>query len=188
MSEATDRLEELAQGLQPKNSARLSFTDLCAAFALVKRGFPQSLVAQVFGVTPAAISKLASAETNPRRYANVAAELQRLGWDEFREKYITNEIIERLQRFRVEAPLTSDLRRGRGPNPAADKSAGAWELTAGNGEIQHLEVFWRDGAGWTWRHLGEGWITQQEPCLTSLKAREQLYASFAAADQERRQP
>lgn len=128
MPTPSEQLDALLATLSPYQGARLTFYDQCAAFYLLKRGFPQALVAKTFDITQSAMSTLARCETNPRRYKQVGDEFRRLGLEAFGEKYTNQDILDRLARFRAEMPLTGDhrkgLRKGRAPNPDSNAYAG----------------------------------------------------------------
>ena len=118
MSEATDKLDALLAEMPPDRSAHLTFEDKCAAFYLIQRGYSQTLVAEVFGVTQTAMSRLARAlKPEARTYRSVAEEWNRIGsTKEFGDRYYTVDIHDRVTRARAKAPEPADLRRGRGPN------------------------------------------------------------------------
>jgi hypothetical protein len=133
--------------------ARLAFSDRCAAFALVKRGFPPYIIAKVFGVTKPVIYLLASASMDASRYTSVLKEYYRLGEEEFVERYVTDDIVNRLQRWRSEKPDDSDIeRRLLGPDPASDKYAGLYHVALPNGDPIDFRVYWNgedeDEHGW----------------------------------------
>ena len=190
MNEALERLARRLEGLSAHSSGRLSFPDRCAAFYCLHRGFPQSLIAKAFGVTPGAVSTLAKALTNERRYQDIAREFRSLGPDRFGEKYYTIAVDDRIARFRAEQETPNDLRRGRGPNPSADSHQGDWEVTAVNGQDITFTVFWTGPEGWSYRQdEGPGpYECAPERFTGSTKAREAGYMSYAASDQTRRRP
>jgi hypothetical protein len=181
-----NNLETMLETMPATHSGRLSFAHQCAAFYALQRGFKASLIAKVFGVTPSAASTLKNAETSTRRYGRVTAEWRKLGPHAFGEKYWTPEIDDRLARFRVDSPDHADLMRGRGPNPNADKHAGLWEIEDRAAARHTVEIFWAPSQGWRYRDTAADWTGPA--CQTSLKAREDAYASFNAAHQDRRRP
>jgi hypothetical protein len=103
-------------------ASRMPYSDQCAAFYAMKRGFRPVLIAKLFGVTPTAMSLLRNCENAPRRYTKLKAEYAALGHDAFGQKYWTDAIDDRLARFRLNVEKQNDFmpNRGRGPNPAAD--------------------------------------------------------------------
>ena len=186
MPTALERLETLAEGLTAKQSSHLSFADACGAFVAIRRGFSQTLVGKAFGISQSGVSKLASCLNNPRRYASVAAEFRRLGEQAFRETYFTDDIADRIARFRVGVPVQGDMRRGRAPNPAAAENAGLWLMDDDHGDEHTVEVLWIDHEGWRHREFGRWAYISRGIYETSTKAREAAYANYLASGQERR--
>lgn len=122
MSEATDKLDALIREL-PRMSQRLSFHDKCAAYVAMDRGFPQILVAKAFGVSSGAMSALANCrkENGGFRYQDVRDEYDRLGRDAFHEAFTSNDLVDKLQRFRLGVETDADRVKMRGPDPRPGK-------------------------------------------------------------------
>lgn len=186
MPTALERLDAMVAEITPRRAGHLSFSDMCGAFYALYRGFPQSLVAKSFGISQAAASKLARCRINPRAYVNVAAEFKRLGPEEFGETYFTDDIADRIARFRANVQTPGDLRRGRTSNAAADSEAGLWLMNDDQGDEHTVEVYWADATGWRHREEGRWAYVSHRVYETSRKAREAAYANYLAQRQERR--
>ena len=119
-------LRELARLAPAGTGRKLSFDQKCAAYAALYNGVKLSIVAEVFNLSRTSVSNLAGcrednrpqstmtvgdyAETFPSpsiskraykgrkpRYADIAAEFERLGEDEFTARYYTRAIAARIR-------------------------------------------------------------------------------------------
>jgi hypothetical protein len=174
MSEATEKLEELINAL-PRMSRRLSFSEKCAAYFALDRGFAQSLVAKAFRISSGAASALANCRNGKGdgRYATIADEYDRLGREAFGEKYFTDEHITKLQRWRLGAETDADRAAMHGPDPRPGRWGNKIFTLEGYGNhfvtcvvsfrstqqdmdaVTHEETL---PAGWAWRYLDENEI------------------------------
>lgn len=185
MSTAIERLDALAgQFPMTESAGRLSFPERCAAYYLLRRGFKKSLVALTFGVSPAAMTKLANADLHGSRYVAVVHEYARLGHDEFGARYFTDEIEARLARFRMSVPTEGDLAKRRfGASPTARGAAGEYTLSIKGGPITFY-VYWITAEGWAFRQDDPGGFVSRKRYVTSSVARTAALASYAALPED----
>ncbi len=139
-------IDEALAGISPRASGRLKHADRCAALALMKRGFPQALVARTFAISRASAHILAQCETNGK-YPAVANDLRNLGFTAFYETYCTPEVRDRLFRAKAEMPEMYDLATA--PKRSREKfdsrengKAGKWILNDYPFEIVLTERGW----------------------------------------------
>jgi hypothetical protein len=169
MSEATKKLDKLIAEL-PRMSKRLNFHEKCAAYFALDRGFRQSMVAKVFGVSSGAVSALANCRNfrGGSRYQDVREEYDRLGREAFGDAYFTDEIATKFQRFRLGVETDEDRTQMHGP----DTRPGKWGdkpftfEAYGNRFITCIVQLRMKGdvdprsdqeapQGWSWRELSE---------------------------------
>jgi hypothetical protein len=155
MSEATDRLEATLAGMPISAAARLSFPERCGAFYAMHRGFPKSLVAEAFGITPTTAGFLAnclvSKDGTRPRYEDVAQEFTKLGEKKFGERYYTLEIDDRIARIRAGAVTEEDANRRRfGPSATFRACQGFYRIPQIDGNEAIVEIRWIDKEGWTY--------------------------------------
>jgi hypothetical protein len=111
MSRATENLEKMISEMPLHKGPRMRFATLCGAFYALHRGFSRTLVAKAFGISVASASLLSHCDrAGSRHYRRIAEEFHRLGEKEFGETYYTPEIDDRIARFRMGVPDTSDIR------------------------------------------------------------------------------
>lgn len=165
MSKATEKLEDLIREL-PRMSQRLSFHEKCAAYFAMDRGFPQILVAKAFNVSSGAMSALANCRKNSH-YQDVRDEYDRLGRAAFGDAYFTDELVAKLQRFRLGVETDEDRTRMRGPDPRPGKwgdkifpverpGEPAFScIVSFRGTGQDVDIATDEDlrAGWAWREL-----------------------------------
>ena len=120
MSEATEKLDALIAEL-PRMAKRLTFHDKCAAFYACVRGYPQTRVAEVFGVSSGGISALANCRNTTDRYVDVVHEWNKLGREAFGDKYFTDDIATKFSRFEFGVETDEDRTRMHGPDTRARK-------------------------------------------------------------------
>jgi hypothetical protein len=183
MSDPYDRLDGYLSEMGALASGRLSFHDQCAAFVLLQRGFSRGLVAKTFGISPSAATHIGDClSPGSKRYAKVADAYRAMGEEAFGRAYFTQDIDDRLARFRLNVPKQGDFRRGRAPNPGSDLDAGDHQipvLHGRRGDIDTITVFWADGRGWTFRKADE-W-TCPEIFKTSMTALDEAWKSYGHA-------
>jgi hypothetical protein len=157
MSEATERLEATLARMPLHNAGRLSHADKCGAFYALYRGFPKSLVAKAFGITPTTASHLAHCLA-PRpgaqtRYDDIAREFRTLGASAFGERYYTAEIDDRIARIRADAPTADDAKHRRfGPSETHNAYEGYFTIPTIDGGEAIVRVHWAQ-QGWTYSEI-----------------------------------
>jgi hypothetical protein len=142
----------LNDGNTPR-SPRLSFKEQCAAYGFLKMTYPRDQVASVMRVSRPTIHWISQCEIDGSpRYKAVAEEFQRLGEAIFIYRYVTRDLINKMNRLRVGAPTPSDkIKRSFGPNSKPNQYAGKHQFELPNGGVTiEVNVFWYDRKGWTY--------------------------------------
>jgi hypothetical protein len=154
MSKPWEKLEEMIAEMPLQKGPRLSFPQMCGAFYALQRGFKRVVVAKAFGLSPSSASLLANCRrAGTRHYARVAEEFMRLGEEAFRDRYFDDDILTRLQRFRMHVPEPHDIRTRLGDNKAAKYQGLHWlESPHRVGPFQ-IEIAYRPAGDDNW--MGE---------------------------------
>lgn len=158
MTEALDRLDATLSRMPFSHAARLPWGEKCGAFYALYRGFPKSLIAEAFAITPTTASFLANC-LNPvpaarSRYADVAAEFKSLGPQAFGEKYYTLDIDDRIARVRSGVLSPDDAKRRQfGPSSTNALRKGFHRIPTLTGDDAIVEIHWIEGEGWTFSEL-----------------------------------
>ncbi len=161
-----EKFDDILADIPRRATGRLKHADRCAAFALMKRGFPQALVARTFGITKGAAHNIAQCETTGN-YPAVANDWKNLGPETFYETYLTAQLRERVIRVKRNMPELFDITHAPGRKDRRDKfhpnqnaKAGAWICDG-----QKFEIILTD-RGWTLGGEGvlidEWWPTSQD--------------------------
>jgi hypothetical protein len=147
----------------------MRFADLCGAFYALQQGFSRTIVAKSFGLSVSSTSLLSHCDrAGSRHYRRIAEEFHRLGEDAFGEAYYTNEIHERISRFRMGVPDATGIRARLADNKA-HKYEGKFRLENYQNQPTEIEIAYRAAgddmafnpetgehtrplpAGWAWR-------------------------------------
>lgn len=140
-----------------KFEAKLTFAERCAVLACLISGVNRNMLAHVFGINRRTVTHIG----NPKsiHYKSVRAELVGMGKEGFIDKYVTEDIRERIAASqnelivkmsdRAAAKVDTNLRT---PSKMRNSDSGIRVLKPEQCQYSHrVEIGWVNG------HLGEGW-------------------------------
>ena len=163
-----------------RGGPRLTLTTQCEAFALLKSGVAQEVVARMFALSRSSVSHLANClnRTAGRtwRYPAVFIEWRRLGEAEFLKAYLTEDNYLKAKRLALDVPEPLDDQSAiyAVSNPRAD---GCSHAKMGEFEVAHMRVRidWaectqadiepdkRGPIGWRWTEIAAPYAYQSIP-------------------------
>jgi hypothetical protein len=140
-----------------KFEAKLSFDERCAVLACLVNGVNRNLLAHAFGINRRTVTHIGNRHSP--HYRSVRAELIGLGVEEFTDKYVTEDIQNRIAKAegsiitklkdREAAEIDANIRT---PSRMRNKHAGIKVIQPESCKHSH-----RVEISWALSHLGEGW-------------------------------
>ena len=167
----------LALSNKGKFAPKLSFAQRCAILYLSTQGADSYKLAETFGIDPRTVGRMVNPDSP--RYKDVRDEFSRLGPEEFKAKYYTEAIHDKMQNF-SKAFSEAVAKKSRERADKAARTQEGWHRihrAFDNKEVR-IEIRWQEepGPGWYYRDIDSNWPEMwmlpdnEQPSTTSAEA------------------
>lgn len=180
MEELLSKLPSAAFADRGRFAPKLSFAQRCEILALYKQGVSRKVLADAFGVDRRTVTHIYN--TASPHYKEVRAEFNRLGIDDFKATYLTEEGVKKVttavHAASLDPPASAEGRKMR-------KDAGVHVINNENLRFDHRVIIeWKEdqpyGEGWyyqdmdgeeptKWFHNGPDSMKSSQACLKAVK-------------------